>query len=199
MSFLGIALPGGIGRSLCHAFLRAGYKVGGLDVVPLELLGENDILLAAQRENNFSFATADVTDEAAVTTALSAIFDNVNCSKVYALINNAAISNPVMSSEPHERLKQWRKFIDVNLTGPFILSEAIIPHMERDSSIIHISSTRAKQSEPDCEGYAASKAGLCGLTHAQATSLRSRHIRVSTVLPGWIDTGKTCFFLVDAY
>ena len=59
-----------------------------------------------------------------------------------------------------------------------------------NSAIIHISSTRAKQSEPFCEGYAASKAGLLGLTHAQATSFSKdeRNIRVNTILPGWIDT-----------
>jgi NAD(P)-dependent dehydrogenase (short-subunit alcohol dehydrogenase family) len=57
------------------------------------------------------------------------------------------------------------------------------------SSVIHISSTRALMSEPNSEGYAASKGGLCALAHAQAISLGSQRVRVNSVLPGWIDTG----------
>lgn len=86
-------------------------------------------------------------------------------------------------------LQQWRNYININLTGAFILSTLTIPYMVENSSIIHISSTRAIQSEPFCEGYAASKAGLIGLTHAQAASLSQKRIRVNCVLPGFIDTG----------
>merc|ERR1719264_1895612 len=55
------------------------------------------------------------------------------------------------------------------------------------ASVIHIASTRARQSEPQSEGYAAAKAGLLGLTHAQSGSLAGI-ARVNAVLPGWIDT-----------
>lgn len=87
-------------------------------------------------------------------------------------------------------IQQWRNYIDVNLTGAFLVSHLTLPYMVENSSIIHISSTRAKQSEPFCEGYAASKAGLLGLTHSQAASLSQRRIRVNCVLPGFIDTGN---------
>ena len=93
-----------------------------------------------------------------------------------------------------QRVDAFKKFIDVNLTGAFICSEVCLPHMGTNgegasSSIIHISSTRARQSEPNSEGYAASKGGLCALTHAQAISLSNKKVRVNCILPGWIDTG----------
>lgn len=68
------------------------------------------------------------------------------------------------------------------------MTELVFPYLVQGSSIIHISSTRAHQSEPFCEGYAASKAGLLGLTHSQAVSFASNRIRVNCILPGWIDT-----------
>jgi NAD(P)-dependent dehydrogenase (short-subunit alcohol dehydrogenase family) len=189
--FVGMALSSGIGRNLCHAFLQAGFWVGGIDVVTWEGGDRDEMLEYAQTSKRFSFALADVSDQVQVTQAVSDIFTKTGCSTVHTLINNAAISNPVMSETDDltNRIQTWRRFIDVNLTGAFVLSEVLLPHMAHPSSIIHISSTRARQSEPHCEGYGASKAGLCGLTHAQATSYGSRHIRVNAVLPGWIDTG----------
>lgn len=65
-------------------------------------------------------------------------------------------------------LKEFADTISVNLIGSYALSQAAVPHMPAgNSSIIHMSSTRAHQSEPDTAGYSASKAGLYGLTHSQ--------------------------------
>lgn len=65
-------------------------------------------------------------------------------------------------------LKEFTDTIAVNLIGAYALSHFVFPHMPSgNSSIIHMSSTRAHQSEPDTAGYSASKAGLCGLTHSQ--------------------------------
>ncbi|KIZ01180.1 short-chain dehydrogenase/reductase SDR [Monoraphidium neglectum] len=85
----------------------------------------------------------------------------------------------------------WLHFeqrVKVNLTAAFLLTEVLAPLMPPgDASVIHISSTRALQSEPNSEGYGAAKAGLVGLTHAQAASLAGV-ARVNCVCPGWIDT-----------
>lgn len=69
------------------------------------------------------------------------------------------------------------------------MSDALRPHLRRGASaIVHVSSVRAVRSDGNQEGYAAAKAGLLGLTHAQAASLA--HVaRVNAVLPGWVDTG----------
>eukprot|EP00882_Tetradesmus_deserticola_P016795 GHRQ01017958.1.p1 GENE.GHRQ01017958.1~~GHRQ01017958.1.p1 ORF type:complete len:226 (+),score=48.93 GHRQ01017958.1:324-1001(+) len=107
------------------------------------------------------------------------------------LVNNAGISDPYMQNDDSlaERAALWQRYVATNLTAPFVVSETLLPLMEkRAGSIIHVSSTRALQSEPNCEGYAAAKAGLLGLTHAQAASLAPRRIRVNAVLPGWVDT-----------
>ena len=68
--------------------------------------------------------------------------------------------------------------------------------MREKSSIIHISSTRAIQSEPQSEAYASAKSGLIGLTHAQAVTLGDQRIRVNTILPGWINTALYRFFIL---
>ena len=166
--------------------------MGGIDVIHWDTPDDqDDILAAACDEKMFTFEQADISDVSAVAAAVTKIFTDLNCSQVHTLINNAAISNPVMppTEDLYTRINTWRKYIDVNLTGAYILSEVTLSHMSENSSIIHIASTRAHQSEPNCEGYAASKAGICGLTHAQAVTYGIRGIRVNAVLPGWIDTG----------
>lgn len=84
----------------------------------------------------------------------------------------------------------WHRVIETNLTGTFRVSQHCIKHLEHSPSgsgvIINISSSRAQQSEPHCESYAASKAGIVGLTHAMAISLGPK-IRVHSLSPGWID------------
>ena len=75
--------------------------------------------------------------------------------------------------------------------GPFLCSRACIPHLaQRRGAIVNIASTRAYQSEPHGEPYAASKGGLIALTHALAASCRHR-VRVNAIAPGWIVTDPT--------
>jgi NAD(P)-dependent dehydrogenase (short-subunit alcohol dehydrogenase family) len=80
--------------------------------------------------------------------------------------------------------------LDTNLTGPLLATRHAVPHLRRATgggAIINIASTRALQSEPDSEAYAASKGGLVALTHALAISLGPA-VRVHCISPGWIDT-----------
>jgi NAD(P)-dependent dehydrogenase (short-subunit alcohol dehydrogenase family) len=75
----------------------------------------------------------------------------------------------------------------VNLSGALLLARACVPYLRASGgAIVNIASTRAHQSEPDSEAYAASKGGLLALTHALAVSL-GPEIRVNVVSPGWID------------
>jgi len=103
-----------------------------------------------------------------------------------ALINNAGIADP--SGTPVEKLalKDWNRKIAVNLTGVFLMTKHCTPHLRRArGAIVNIASTRALQSEPHTEAYAAAKGGVVALTHALAMSLGPR-IRVNCVSPGWI-------------
>ena len=116
------------------------------------------------------------------------------------LINNAfpttlALSEDRrMEAEGDDVEKEWDLKLSIGLTAPFILSRLCVPLLAAGSStqtspgtIIHISSTRAYQSEPDHEAYSAAKAGLLGLTQSMSVSLGHRHrIRVNAIIPGWI-------------
>jgi len=102
------------------------------------------------------------------------------------------------SNTPVPELEEWKKSIETNLTGPILMSQNRLPmfrnspNREHGGIIIHMSSTRAHQSEPDSEGYATTKAGLIGLTHSMAVSLATLGITVNAVLPGWIDVSNEC-------
>ena len=105
-----------------------------------------------------------------------------------AVINNAGIANPETGPIEDLSLADWQRRLDVNLTGPFLVTKHAVPHL-RDSrgAIVNLASTRALQSEPETEAYAATKGGVVALTHALAMSL-GPDIRVNCISPGWIDT-----------
>ncbi|MBY0429801.1 MAG: SDR family oxidoreductase, partial [Rhodospirillales bacterium] len=84
-------------------------------------------------------------------------------------------------------LEDWNKVIGINLTGAFLFAKHAAPLLkEARGAIVNIASSRAVQSEPGTEAYAASKGGLVALTHALAVSL-GPEVRVNCVSPGWID------------
>ncbi|KAK9821047.1 hypothetical protein WJX74_005667 [Apatococcus lobatus] len=175
----------GIGRACVREFLKQGYKVVGLDVNDPEDEQKDQVL--QQHQGSYQLLKADLSKEGDVKDAISTATDffgkQVNC-----IVNNAGLAIPVMAEDPSERIASYRKFLAVNLEGAFILAEACIPFMPAGhSSIINISSIRGKLAEPNTEGYTSSKAGMLGLTRAQAVSL-DKKVRVNCVMPGWIDT-----------
>lgn len=99
-----------------------------------------------------------------------------------------------------ETSSEWQAYVETNLTAPFHLSQAVLPYMkvskDRETRkqqrvgsspcIIHVSSFRMLQSDPNQEGYAATKSGLIGLTHSMAVSLSEFGIRVNLIAPGRI-------------
>jgi hypothetical protein len=103
-----------------------------------------------------------------------------------ALVNNAGITGPDDGPVEKLSLRRWNRRIGTNLTGAFLMAKHAVPHLRRArGAIVNIASTRALQSEPDTEAYAASKGGLVALTHALALSL-GPEVRVNCVSPGWI-------------
>ncbi|MOA25254.1 Glucose 1-dehydrogenase 2 [compost metagenome] len=104
-----------------------------------------------------------------------------------ALVSNAAVAEPHNPPLESLELARWNRVLAVNLTGTMLLAKHAAPYLRaHHGAIVTISSTRAHQSEPDSEAYAASKGGLLALTHALAVSL-GPDIRVNAVSPGWID------------
>jgi len=171
----------GIGRVTTQYLLTHGYKVAVWECDPEALEEMQELLKAAN--SKAIVINCDISSEIAIKNALRITLERFG--HVNHLINNAAIN----IVKPLERytLDDWNKVLATNLTGPFLCTKYLAPHLaEHRGSVINISSTRAFQSEPDTFGYSASKGGLVALTHAMAVSL-GPSVRVNCISPGWID------------
>ena len=111
------------------------------------------------------------------------------------LINNAL---PIMKGIDECSYEEFQYAISVGVTAPFYLSKLFAPHFGNNGSIINISSSRARMSQPQTESYTASKGGIVALTHALAVSLAGK-VRVNSISPGWIETGGRIYKGADAY
>jgi len=158
----------GIGRATALLLADRGYRVAVADI----------------RKSELFFVKTDVSRESSVRACIRAVVKRFG--RLDALVNNAGLTGP--SSGPIEKLplKEWDRRLRVNLTGAFLMAKHAVPHLRRArGAIVNIASTRALQSEPDTEAYAASKGGLVALSHALALSL-GPEVRVNCVSPGWI-------------
>ncbi len=133
---------------------------------------------------------ADVTDPVQVDGVIAAALDGLGGLDV--LVNNAGIS-PVLTRSEALSLADWRRILDVNLTGAFICSQAAGRHMLAASrgSVISISSVHGQQAWPRLAAYAASKGGLEMLTRTLAIEWADRNVRVNAVAPGYFATEMT--------
>jgi NAD(P)-dependent dehydrogenase (short-subunit alcohol dehydrogenase family) len=170
----------GIGRVIAEHLLRAGCHVALWEADP-EAAEETAADL--NRPDDLLALTCDVSSEADVKNALDRTLKAFG--RLDFLVNNAGISDFKPLDEL--TLADWNRVIGVNLTGAFLCAKHAAPHLrETGGAIVNIASTRAFQSEPDAEAYAATKGGLVALTHALAVSLGPM-VRVNCVSPGWID------------
>ena len=115
--------------------------------------------------------------------------------RVDILVNNAL---PIMRGIEDCSYEEFQYAMAVGVTAPFYLSKLFAPHMPAGSSIINISSSRDRMSQPQTESYTAAKGGIAALTHAMAVSLSGK-VRVNSISPGWIDTAYTVYEGPDAY
>lgn len=190
----------GIGRGLGRLLLQKGHRVFLIDNNEAELKHTHSVLSSkATSTDAVSARTCNLRSpheiKAAAEAAGSFFNGHLDC-----LINNAAMTKAVgLAPFQDLRLEDWQASLETNLTAPMLLSQACLPYLQRHGgagsqsqvgSIIHMSSTRAHQSESNSEGYAATKAGLIGLTHAMAVSLADAGIRVNAILPGWINVAN---------
>ena len=158
----------GIGKAVAELLAARGYRVAVADV----------------KRADFLYLKTYISREPAVRSCIARVVKRLG--RLDALVNNAGLASP--HAGPIERLPlaEWNRRIGVNLTGAFLMAKHATPHLRRArGAIVNIASTRALQSEPDTEPYAASKAGLVGLTHALAMSL-GPEVRVNCISPGWI-------------
>ena len=163
-----------IGSELVREFLQNGYEVIGFD------LKSNPDL----KHPDYTFIKCDLSKEAQVKAAFKKI------KSLDVLINNAAKANPESGEFQDLSLKDWETNIGINLTSFFLMIRASLPLLKKSQgSIINMSSTRHKMSEPHTELYTVAKGGVDALTRGLAVSL-SGQVRLNSISPGWIADPK---------
>ena len=132
---------------------------------------------------------ADVSDEAAVDVFVSRAVDAMG--GVDVLVNNAGIAGPGGRTDTLE-LDAWNRTLDVNVTGTFLMSRKVIPHLvaQRSGSIVNMSSTAGLMGFPNRAPYAAAKWAIIGLTKTMAMELGEFGVRVNAVCPGSVDNER---------
>ena len=110
------------------------------------------------------------------------------------LVNNAIPKTSGIDSCSYEEFEYAQR---VGVTAPFYLSKLFKDHFAPGASIINISSSRDRMSQPQTESYTAAKGGIAALTHALAVSFAGK-VRVNSISPGWIDTAYTVYSGPDA-
>jgi NAD(P)-dependent dehydrogenase (short-subunit alcohol dehydrogenase family) len=167
----------GIGKGIASLLAARGYQVVAADR-DAEAGRELDL-------PDVLFVRCDVSREASVRGCLRTVLRRFG--RLDALINNAGLANPASAPLEALALAEWNRRIAVNLTGVFLMTKHAAPHLRATGgAVVNIASTRALQSEPDTEAYAATKGGVVALTHAMAMSLGPQ-VRANCVSPGWID------------
>jgi len=173
----------GIGKGIVRRLLMEGWKVVAAD--PDCEAGE-ETRREYRRLGHLRFVQADVSDESSVRECVREVIRSFH--RLDGLVNNAGIGGPYTPRLEDVPLEQWNHILAVNLTGSFLMAKHAAMHLRKTrGAIVNISSTRALQSQPHTEAYAASKGGLVALTHSLALSLGPA-VRVNCVCPGWIDT-----------
>ena len=177
----------GIGLATARRFLAAGARVALLDI-DRETLGATHAALAAEvgRERVLALP-ADVAAEPEVRAAVACI--EAAFGRLDALVNNAgiAIFKPIGETSAAE----WQRVLDVNLTGPFLCTQACVPLLKRAGgrgAVVHIASISGLRASTLRVAYGTSKAALIHLCKQQAVELGEQGIRVNAIAPGPVDT-----------
>ena len=171
----------GIGLGISAWLITEGWQV-----VLAAVARERGSRVARALGDNAWFVAMDVAKEDQVSVGVAEVLGQFG--RLDALVCNAAISDPHTPPLESLDLKRWNRLLAVNLTGAMLLAKHCAPYLRgHRGAIVNIASTRASQSEADCEAYAASKGGLVALTHALSISL-GPEVRVNCVSPGWIDS-----------
>jgi NAD(P)-dependent dehydrogenase (short-subunit alcohol dehydrogenase family) len=170
----------GIGLGVAAWLIAEGWQV-----VLADIDRARGSKVAKALGENAWFVAMDVAHESQVAVGVAEVLGQFG--RLDALVSNAAIAEPHNPPLESLELARWNRVLAVNLTGTMLLAKHCAPYLRaHQGAIVTIASTRAHQSEPDSEAYAASKGGLLALTHALAMSL-APEIRVNAVTPGWID------------
>ena len=164
----------GIGKCIAEQFASAGAKVCVIDLL------DND------------YFVGDLADKNTLEIFAQKVIDDYG--HIDYLINNAAPKSCGITSCSYEDFEYAQK---VGVTAPFYLSKLFVPYFAEGASIVNISSSRDRMSQPETESYTSAKGGISALTHAMSVSLAGT-VRVNSISPGWIDNNYTVYEGADA-
>ncbi len=164
----------GIGKTIAEEFRKAGAKVCIIDRLP------ND------------YFVGDIGEQAVLEAFAKKVIDEYG--RVDFLVHNAL---PLMKGLDTCSYEEFNYALRVGVTAPFYLTKLLAPYFAPGASVVNISSSRDRMSQPQTESYTAAKGGISALTHAMAVSLAGR-ARVNSISPGWIDTNFTVYRGADA-
>ncbi len=178
----------GIGKEIVLSFLEEGAHVTFLDLNPSPFLAEMEEA-AHSSGVKVNWRKADVSKEEEITPVIEEILKESG--GIDILVNNAGISRDGLIFRMS--LENWETVLKINLTSAFLISRLIVREMvkRRTGSIINIASVVGIGGNAGQANYAASKAGLIGLTRSLAKEVASRSVRVNAVAPGFIETDMT--------
>ena len=165
----------GIGKCICEKFRDAGAAVCTIDRLA------------------DCYFTGDLANKAVLEEFAKKVVSDYG--RVDFLINNAP---PVFSGIDECSYEDFEYALKVGITAPFYLTKLFAPYFGEGASIVNISSSRDRMSQPQSESYTAAKGGISALTHALAVSLAGK-VRVNSVSPGWIDNDYRVYEGPDAY
>jgi NAD(P)-dependent dehydrogenase (short-subunit alcohol dehydrogenase family) len=154
----------GIGKAVAYAFAREGAAVHIIDRQP----GDWFVGDVSDRETLERFAASVIEKSGSID----------------YLVNNAL---PLMKGIDECSWDAFSYALTVGVTAPFYLTKLLMPHFASGASVINISSSRDRMSQPQTESYTAAKGGIAALTHSMAVRLAGK-ARVNSISPGWIDT-----------
>ncbi len=164
----------GIGRCIAEEFTKAGAHVCVID------------------KQEGSHYVGDISDKGTLEAFAADVIDKYG--KVDVLVNNAL---PIMRGIDECSYEEFQYALSVGVTAPFYLAKLFAKHFTQGASIINISSSRDRMSQPQTESYTAAKGGIAALTHALAVSFAGK-VRVNSISPGWIDTSYQVYEGPDA-
>lgn len=165
---------GGIGRCICEEFEKNGAHVCVIDL----------------KEN--AYFQGNLGDEQTLRNFADQVIAEYG--RVDYLINNAM---PLFKGIDTCTYDEFNYALRVGVTAPYMLTRLFLEHFAAGASIVNISSSRDRMSQPFTESYTAAKGGIAALTHALAVSLAGK-VRVNSISPGWIDTQYTQYSGPDA-
>ena len=185
----------GLGMAIATGLANAGANIIVNDVFPDKLDAAREEYL--KKGINVSTYVLDVTDEAAVNEMVPKM--ELEVGPIDILVNNAGIIKriPILEMKADE----FRQVLDVDLTGPFIMSKAIAPGMIKrgHGKIINMCSMMSELGRDTVSAYAAAKGGLKMLTKNMATEWAKHNIQINGIGPGYFATSQTAPIRVDGH